>query len=69
MDYSEKVVLWIIGIMATIALTGMFLVSVYRVPPEQVNEEKTCEDLGGKYVVVDKEWGGKTYINIYGCVK
>lgn len=35
------------------------------------NNKNECEEIGGKYVIVDKQWNvsTKTYIDIYGCVK
>lgn len=28
-----------------------------------------CKDVGGRYVVVDQQWTGKVYVDVYGCVK
>ena len=70
MDSTDKGLILGLGIMLFLATISMSLIFLFSKPTEHMNKEKTCQDLGGKYVIIDKEWIGKSnYMSIYGCVK
>jgi hypothetical protein len=71
MDSTDKGLFMGLAILISLTTIGMLLICLFAKPVEsEKHKEKTCQDLGGKYIVVDKQFVGKgNYMNIYGCVK
>lgn len=49
----------------TILFIGLLVITSLQ-EDKALNE---CEEIGGKYEVVDRQSTGKAIVNIYGCVK
>lgn len=49
-------------------LSGVVFLMTQLVIEESKNKDD-CESIDGEYVVVDEEWNGKYYVDVYGCVK
>lgn len=55
---------------AVIIFILLILTVLFMLTNLSIKESKnSCENLNGKYVVVDRQWSGKQMIDIYGCVK
>lgn len=54
------------AVVGCIVLMVLLLVIVAKSSEDSRNN---CEKIGGEYIVVDKQFAGKTIVNVYGCVK
>lgn len=58
----------VIGIVIIVGFAFMF--ALFVMMANSIEESKNnCENIDGKYIVVDRQWSGKQMIDVYGCVK
>lgn len=53
-------------------IVGSFVLAVGLIVLMVISEEdnkNNCEKIDGEYVVVDRQWVGKSMVDVYGCVK
>lgn len=63
---DENTIAWILlGSFIFIFIAGLLYITA-TTQTENLNE---CEEVGGKYVIVDRTFAGKSAVDIYGCVK
>lgn len=67
--YLDKVILP--GLMVLLASLVAAAIIILIWGDSDPGEKEACKDIGGKYVVVGKEFSpaSKVYVEIYGCIK
>lgn len=58
-------------ILGAIVLVGLITLAVLLEERSKEEQLRACEDIGGEYIVIDREWSAvtKTTVDVYGCVK
>lgn len=49
-------------------IAGLVFMLLQAFTDDSTNRDD-CESIGGEYIVVDEQWTGKFYMDVYGCVK
>lgn len=53
----------------SLILIGFILIFVPSSEKSHEDKKNSCENVGGKYEIVDKSFTGKVWVDIYGCIK
>ena len=73
LDIDYFVLQFLLMIFSVLIITSAFIVPFIPLMEQSSNDEtlnmKACKRIGGGYEVIDQTWNGKSYTNVYGCIK